>query len=51
MGIWEMRCYIRDFDGYIIEVGQHNQKMIDYLKGLDEKPNTYGRSNESGRRN
>ena len=31
---WEMRCYIRDPDGYIIEVGQHSQKMIDYLKGL-----------------
>ena len=32
---WETRCYIRDPDGYIIEVGQHSQKMIDYLKSLD----------------
>ena len=32
---WEMRCYIRDPDGYIIEVGESSQKMIDYLKGLD----------------
>jgi predicted enzyme related to lactoylglutathione lyase len=31
---WETRCYIRDPDGYIIEVGQHHQKMIDYLKSL-----------------
>ena len=26
---WETRCYIRDPDGYIIEVGQPSQKMID----------------------
>ena len=30
---WEMRCYMRDPDGYIIEVGQSSQKMIDLLKG------------------
>ena len=30
---WEMRCYIRDPDGYIIEVGQSSQKMIDLMKG------------------
>ena len=29
---WEMRCYIRDPDGYIIEVGQSSQKMIDLLE-------------------
>ena len=32
---WEMRCYIRDPDGYIIEVGEHSQKMIDYLKRME----------------
>lgn len=32
---WEKRCYMRDPDGYLIEVGQHSQKMIDYLKSLD----------------
>ncbi len=26
---WETRCYMRDPDGYIIEVGQPSQKMID----------------------
>lgn len=29
---WEMRCYMQDPDGYIIEVGQSSQKMIAYLK-------------------
>lgn len=29
---WETRCYMRDPDGYIIEVGQSSQKMIDFLK-------------------
>ena len=29
---WEIRCYMRDPDGYIIEVGQANQKMIDLFK-------------------
>lgn len=28
----EMRCYMRDPDGYIIEVGQSSQKMIDLLR-------------------
>ena len=26
---WETRCYMQDPDGYIIEVGQPSQKMID----------------------
>jgi predicted enzyme related to lactoylglutathione lyase len=26
---WEMRCYLRDPDGYIIEVGQYSQASID----------------------
>jgi catechol 2,3-dioxygenase-like lactoylglutathione lyase family enzyme len=25
---WEMRCYMRDPDGYIIEVGQSSEKMV-----------------------
>ncbi len=29
---WETRCYMRDPDGYIIEVGQASQKMIDLLR-------------------
>ncbi|MCK4268683.1 MAG: VOC family protein [Actinomycetia bacterium] len=29
---WETRCYMRDPDGYIIEVGQSSQKMIDFFK-------------------
>ena len=28
---WETRCYMRDPDGYLIEVGQPSQKMIDLL--------------------
>lgn len=31
---WEMRCYMRDPDGYIIEVGQASDKMIDLFKDL-----------------
>jgi catechol 2,3-dioxygenase-like lactoylglutathione lyase family enzyme len=31
---WETRCYIRDPDGYIIEVGQASQKMIDLFEDL-----------------
>ncbi len=27
----ETRCYMRDPDGYLIEVGQATQKMLDYL--------------------
>ena len=34
-----MRCYMRDPDGYNIEVGEHSQKMIDYLKRLDREEN------------
>ena len=30
---WETRCYMRDPDGYIIEVGQPSQKMIDLFAG------------------
>ena len=26
---WETRCYMRDPDGYIIEVGQSSQKMVE----------------------
>ena len=26
---WEIRCYMKDPDGYIIEVGQATQKMMD----------------------
>ena len=29
---WETRCYMQDPDGYIIEVGQPSQKMIDLLE-------------------
>ena len=29
---WETRCYMRDPDGYIIEVGQPSQKMVDLLR-------------------
>jgi predicted enzyme related to lactoylglutathione lyase len=29
---WETRCYMRDPDGYIIEVGQPSQKMIDLME-------------------
>jgi catechol 2,3-dioxygenase-like lactoylglutathione lyase family enzyme len=26
---WELRCYMRDPDGYLIEVGQYSQKALD----------------------
>jgi len=29
---WEWRCYMRDPDGYIIEVGQYTQLAIDHFK-------------------
>ena len=29
---WETRCYMRDPDGYIIEVGQPSQKMIEIFR-------------------
>jgi len=28
---WEWRCYMRDPDGYIIEVGQYTQTAIDWF--------------------
>lgn len=28
---WEWRCYMRDPDGYIIEVGQYTKMAIDYF--------------------
>jgi catechol 2,3-dioxygenase-like lactoylglutathione lyase family enzyme len=29
---WELRCYMRDPDGYLIEVGQYTQASIDRFK-------------------
>ena len=29
---WETRCYMRDPDGYIIEVGQPSPKMVELFK-------------------
>jgi hypothetical protein len=29
---WEWRCYMRDPDGYLIEVGQYAQLMLDRFK-------------------
>ena len=29
---WETRCYMRDPDGYIIEVGQPSQKMVELFR-------------------
>jgi hypothetical protein len=29
---WELRCYMRDPDGYIIEVGQYTQSAIDHFR-------------------
>ena len=29
---WETRCYMQDPDGYIIEVGQPSQKMIEIFR-------------------
>ena len=26
---WELRCYMRDPDGYLIEVGQYSQMALD----------------------
>ena len=28
---WELRCYMRDPDGYLIEVGQYSQTAIDHF--------------------
>jgi predicted enzyme related to lactoylglutathione lyase len=35
---WEWRCYMRDPDGYIIEVGQYTQKAIDHFKEYATAP-------------
>ena len=32
---WETRCYLRDPDGYIIEVGQASQKMIELFRSYE----------------
>lgn len=32
-GGWEWRCYMRDPDGYLIEVGQSSERMIERLEG------------------
>jgi catechol 2,3-dioxygenase-like lactoylglutathione lyase family enzyme len=29
---WELRCYMRDPDGYLIEVGQYSQRAIDHFR-------------------
>lgn len=29
---WETRCYMRDPDGYIIEVGQASEKMVELFR-------------------
>jgi hypothetical protein len=28
---WEWRCYMRDSDGYLIEVGQYTQVALDWF--------------------
>ena len=33
----ELRCYMRDPDGYIIEVGQYSQRSIDNFKKYAER--------------
>jgi len=33
----ELRCYMRDPDGYIIEVGQYTQRSIDNFKKFAER--------------
>lgn len=33
---WELRCYMQDPDGYIIEVGQAAQKMLDFIDGYSD---------------
>ena len=30
---WELRCYMQDPDGYIIELGQARKKMLDFVEG------------------
>jgi hypothetical protein len=29
---WELRCYMRDPDGYLIEVGQYTESALDWFK-------------------
>ncbi len=29
---WEWRCYMRDPDGYLIEVGQYTEIALDWFK-------------------
>jgi hypothetical protein len=29
---WKLRCYLRDPDGYLIEVGQYPQMVLDRFK-------------------
>jgi hypothetical protein len=29
---WEWRCYMRDPDGYLIEIGRYTQVALNYLK-------------------
>ena len=29
---WELRCYMQDPDGYIIELGQVRKKMLDFVE-------------------
>ena len=33
---WEWRCYMRDPDGYIIEVGQYTQLAIDWFNSQSQ---------------
>lgn len=33
---WETRCYMRDPDGYIIEVGEPSQKMLEIFRSYQE---------------
>jgi hypothetical protein len=34
---WEWRCYMRDPDGYLIEVGQYTQVALDWFNNRDSK--------------
>jgi catechol 2,3-dioxygenase-like lactoylglutathione lyase family enzyme len=33
---WEARCYMRDPDGYIIEVGEASEKMVELFRSYSE---------------
>ncbi len=35
---WELRCYMRDPDGYLIEVGQYSQASIERFKQYSAGP-------------